>query len=151
MKKFNIPEVNAKVTRKAVEKCLEDYRRFLLTLPKDVLPAITPAYSILPPVATNAFHSSTEDAAIERVLFEKERNDYLKWLHEAVNTLKDDERYILIKRYMEWHMGYDPDIWLELGIGKTKYYQVKGEAMLRLAFSLKIEVYRKKYEGAKSA
>ncbi|MFS0864110.1 ArpU family phage packaging/lysis transcriptional regulator [Fredinandcohnia sp. 179-A 10B2 NHS] len=136
------PEVNTKSTRRAVERELEEYRRYLLTLPYDFFPKITPSYSILPPANTNKFHSSTEDAAIERVEFERTRDKYMTKFHEAVNTLKQDERFIIVKRYMQQDIGYDPDIWTELGVGKTKYYDVKGKALLRLAFALKIEVYK---------
>lgn len=143
-KPFILPKVNEKETRKEVEKALEVYRRYLLTLPNEFLPTITTSFSLVPPSTTNKFHSTTEDAAIERIEFEKEREIQMTRMHNAVNSLKEDERYIIIKRFMEADLGYDPDIWMELGVGKTKYYQIKGEAMLRLAFSLKIEVYRKK-------
>lgn len=143
---FNLPIINEKATRKAVERVLEDYRRYLLTLPSDFLPSITASYSVLPPVNNNQFHSSTEDAAIERIEFENAREQFMSEIHDAVNSLKDEERFIIIKRFMEHHLGYDPDIWMELGIGKTKYYQLKGEAMLRFAFALKIEKYKRKNE-----
>lgn len=139
---FKLPKINEKATRKAVEKKLDEYREFLLTLPSDFFPKITPSYSTLPPSVNNQFHSATEEAAIERIEFELTRSQFMNNLHQAVNSLKVDERFIIIKRFMEHDLGYDPDIWMDLGIGKTKYYQVKGEAMLRLAFTLKIEVYQ---------
>ncbi|MGQ4666514.1 ArpU family phage packaging/lysis transcriptional regulator, partial [Metabacillus halosaccharovorans] len=92
------------------------------------------------------FHSSTEDMALERIEFEQERNKVIKRIHAAVNSLKPEERFIIIKCFMQQDIGYDPDIYLELGIGKTRYYEIKGEAMLRLAFNLHIEVYKKKSE-----
>ncbi|KFN03301.1 phage transcriptional regulator, ArpU family protein [Bacillus clarus] len=61
-------------------------------------------------------------------------------MHDAVNTLKGDERFIVVKSYMEEEPESDLDIWLELGEGKTKYYKIKGSALLRLALNLKIEV-----------
>ncbi len=138
-----LPTVNSKSTKKEVEKVFNEYRMYLVTLPSDFLPKITPSYSMLPPSITNKFHSSTEDAAIERVEFELERNKFVNNVHAAVNSLKPDERFIIIKCFMQQYAGYDPDIYLELGIGKTRYYEIKGEAMLRLAFSLQIEVYKK--------
>lgn len=145
-KKIQMPEINTKATLKAVERILEEYRSYLLTLPGDFLPSVTASYSLVPPTNTNQFHSSTEDAAIERVEFEIARRGFMNNIHAAVNTLKQDERFIIIKRYMEPDLGYDPDIWTELGIGRTKYYEIKGEARLRLAFALKIEIYKKKSE-----
>ena len=142
-----LPEVNTKATRKKVEAKFEDYRKYLVTLPSDFIPKITPTYSVIPPVVTNSFHSSTEDIAIERIELEKSRNEFMSKIHKAVNTLKNDERFIILKKYMCHDIGYDLDIWTELGIGKTKYYEVKDKAILRLAFALKIEVYKKKNGG----
>ena len=67
----------------------------------------------------------------------------MSWLYDAVNRLRDDEREVIVKFYMEDDIGYDPDIWMDLGIGKTKYYKLKGRAILRLAFNLKKEVFQK--------
>jgi ArpU family phage transcriptional regulator len=74
----------------------------------------------------------------------KSRADRLTKMNDAVNSLKDIEKLIMVKKYLlhDQH-GYDLLIWTELGLGKTKYYAIKGEAMLRLAFALKIEVYKK--------
>jgi ArpU family phage transcriptional regulator len=144
MKNQYLPKINEKETKKALERALYKYRDYLITLPLFLMPKVTPSYSIIPPTTTNGFHSSTEDAALERIEYEHERNAYLSEIHEAVNTLKDDERQIIIKKYLLHNeIGYDREIMMDLGVGKTKYYQIKGEATLRLAFALKIEVYKK--------
>ncbi|MGG3924919.1 ArpU family phage packaging/lysis transcriptional regulator [Metabacillus fastidiosus] len=140
----DLPKINEKATKKELEKMLFKYRDYLISLPIYLMPKITASYSIVPPSNTNAFHSSTEDAAIERIEYEKLRDDYLKEIHDAVNTLKDQERHIIIERYLKQdELGYDREIWMNMGVGKTKYYEIKGEAMLRLAFALKVEVYQK--------
>jgi len=147
MSKFNkMPKIDEKASKKAVEKALYEYRDLLITLPMYLMPKITPSYSITPPTNTNAFHSSTEEAALERIEFENMRNEYLNKIHEAVNNLKEKERAIIIMKYLQHDVGYDPDIWAEIGVGSTRYYEIKGEAMLRLAFILKVEVYKKKNE-----
>lgn len=148
MYKNHLPNIDYKATKKELEKALFIYRNYLITLPNYLMPKVTPSYSIIPPTTTNAFHSSTEDAVIERIEYEQRRNSYFAWIHEAVNSLKDDERLIIIKKYLLHNvlgnvLGYDREIMMDLGVGKTKYYEIKGEAMLRLAFSLKIEVYKK--------
>jgi ArpU family phage transcriptional regulator len=144
LRKEYIPKVNAKATKKEVEKALYRYRDYMITLPSYLMPNVTPSYTLVPPSNTNAFHSSTEDAALERIEYERERDLYFRWIHDAVNSLKDDERQIIIKKYMiHGEIGYDREIMMDLGVGKTKYSQIKGEGMLRLAFALKIEVYLK--------
>lgn len=140
---FKMPIVDGKRTKQEVEKVFEDYRRYLATMPCDMLPKVTPSYSIVPPSVTNEFNSSTENIAIERIEYEQERQEFMDWIYDAVNRLRDDEREVIVKFYMEDEVGYDPDIWMDLGIGKTKYYKLKGRAILRLAFNLKKEVYQK--------
>jgi len=140
-----LPNLNYKETKKKLEVELFRYRDYLITLPNFLMPKITASYSVIPPTTTNAFHSTTENAAIERIEYERERNVFLNKMHKAVNSLKDDERHIIIKKYMLHNeLGYDREIMMDIGVGKTKYYQIKGEAMLRLAFALKIEVYKER-------
>ena len=144
MQHYHIPDVNKRATKKAVENQLEKYRMYLVSLPVDKLPMITPSYSIIPPSITNEFSSSTESAAINRVEYELERNQFLKYIHDAVESLQPDERYIIYKYYMEHDVGNDGEIMMDMGFGKTKYYSLKGKAVLRLAFNLKVEVYSKR-------
>lgn len=143
-RRSDMPVVDEKKNKREVENAIVEYRDFLITLPIFLMPKVTPSYSLVPPTNTNAFHSSTEDAALERIEFEQNRADCLTKMHDAVNSLKDIEKLIIVKKYLlhDQH-GYDLLIWTELGLGKTKYYAIKGEAMLRLAFALKIEVYKK--------
>lgn len=146
MHDIRLPKINEKATKKAVEKVLILYRDYLITLPSYMFPKVTPSYSLVPPTNTNAFHSSTEDAALDRIEYEEARDTYLQTVMKAVNSLKEEERLIIVKKYLQDELGYDPDIWLEVGVGKTKYYQIKGAALLRLAFALKIESYHTKNE-----
>jgi ArpU family phage transcriptional regulator len=143
MRNEYLPKINDKATKKEVEKKLYKYRDYMITLPNFLMPKVTPAYTLAPPSATNEFHSTTEDAALERIEYERERNAYLNLIHEAVNSLKDEERQIIIKKFMlNGEIGYDREIMMDLGVGKTKYSQIKGAGMLRLAFALKVEVYK---------
>lgn len=150
---FKMPIVDGKRTKQEIEKVFNEYRTYLATMPIDILPKITPSYSTIPPTVTNEFNSYTENIAIERIEYEEARNEFMSWVCEGVNRLKGDERKIIIQCFMEEIPGYDPDIWSEIGVGKTKYYKLKGQALLRLAFNLKIEVYKKDYrqKGVKSA
>ena len=141
---FKMPIVDGKRTKQEIEKVFNEYRRYLATMPCDMLPKVTASYSIVPPANTNEFNSSTENIAIERIEYEQERNKFMSWLYDGVNRLRDDEREVIVKFYMEHDSGYDQDIWMDLGIGKTKYYKLKGRAILRLAFNLKKEVFQKR-------
>ncbi|WP_412095069.1 hypothetical protein [Bacillus haynesii] len=46
-------------------------------MPDDLLPKITTGFTIVPPSNTNAFHSFTEDTAIQRIEMEQKRNAFL--------------------------------------------------------------------------
>ncbi|WP_081977446.1 ArpU family phage packaging/lysis transcriptional regulator [Lysinibacillus boronitolerans] len=102
---------------------------------------MTADYS-LAPVNSDQFNSKTENANIKRVEFELAREKYFNWVHKGLMSLKEDEWQIIVRRYLQPVTEYDIDIWMDLNIGKTKYYKKKWQAMLRLAFALKIEVYQ---------
>jgi len=142
-----IPRIDEKKTKLALELALEKYRKYLVTLPVDKMPTITASYTLAPPSNTNVVSSKTENAAIERVEFELERTNYMKSIMDALSTLKPEERTIMIERYLKEEVSYDIDIWTELNIGKTKYYKLKYQAMLRMAFALKVEVYFNESRG----
>ncbi|QGG51592.1 ArpU family phage packaging/lysis transcriptional regulator [Lysinibacillus pakistanensis] len=138
-----VPKVDEKKTKAALEKTLYKYRDYLLTLPSDLMPTITPAYSLVCPSNTNSFSSKTENLAIERVQYEEARTAYMNKIHSAVATLKPVERQIIIQRFLAEDPYYDVDIFIDLGLSKNTYYKKKWQAMLRLAFALKIEVYQR--------
>ncbi|OTW89479.1 ArpU family transcriptional regulator [Bacillus thuringiensis serovar sumiyoshiensis] len=141
---FKMPVLDEEETKNEVEKVFEEYRMYLSQMPSDILPKVTASYSIVPPSVTNEFNSSTENIAIERLQYEMARNKFMNWVHRAVNRLPKRERQIIHMYYMEEEKGYNPDIMDEVRLGRTTYYKVKGKALLRLAFSLRKEVYKQK-------
>ncbi|HDR4529799.1 MULTISPECIES: ArpU family phage packaging/lysis transcriptional regulator [Bacillus] len=141
---FKMPVLDEEETKNEVEKVFEEYRMYLSQMPSDILPKVTASYSIVPPSVTNEFNSSTENIAIERLKYEMARNKFMNWVHRAVNRLPKRERQIIHMYYMEEEKGYNPDIMDEVRLGRTTYYKVKGKALLRLAFSLRKEVYKQK-------
>jgi ArpU family phage transcriptional regulator len=144
-KTFKLPEIDTKETQKKVEEVFEMYRMYLLTIPEDKLPKITASYSLIPPSNTNAFHSSTEDAAIDRVDFERERDEYIEKIRKAVNRLTFREREAVIKKYFGEEELYDYEVYNQLGMGETYYHQkFKPKIFNKLAFILRIEVVRSK-------
>lgn len=144
---FKMPVLDEEETKNEVEKVFEEYRMYLSQMPSDILPKVTASYSIVPPSVTNEFNSSTENIAIERVQYEMARDKFMNWVHRAVNRLPKRERQIIHMYYMEEEKGYDPDIMDEVRLGRTTYYKVKGKALLRLAFSLRKEVFKQKAQN----
>jgi ArpU family phage transcriptional regulator len=142
---FQLPEIDRDATKKRVEAALEKYRFYLLTVPEERLPKVTATYSLVPPAHSNAFHSSTETAVIDKVDFEQERDEYMKWIRRGVNRLSQRERELIIKRYLSDEEMYDYELYNEMGMSESKYYRLKARTFYKLAFILRIEVYK---EGA---
>ncbi|CRK80326.1 phage transcriptional regulator, ArpU family [Neobacillus massiliamazoniensis] len=139
---FMLPELDREKTKEAVEKALENYKLFLLSIPDEKIPKVTANYSFeVPPTFGNGFHSSTEDTAIEKVDKEREREKYINWVRKAVNKLNFKEREMIIKRYLSDEEIYDYEIYNEMGMSERKFYRFKARAFYKLAFALKVEVY----------
>jgi ArpU family phage transcriptional regulator len=81
--------------------------------------------------------------AISNADYERERSEYIKRVAMAVNRLGYWERAILIRRYMTEDDVYDYEIYNDFGMSERKYYRIKSRAFYKLAFALKIEVYKK--------
>ncbi|WP_191556598.1 ArpU family phage packaging/lysis transcriptional regulator [Metabacillus idriensis] len=142
---FKLPEINRKETQQKVEDALEMYRMFLLTVPEDKLPKVTASYSLVPPAFSNQFHSSTEAAAIDRVDFERERDDYIERIRKAVNRLNKKEREAVIRKYFGEEELFDYEIYNEMGMSESYYHQkFKPSIYYKLAFILRIVVYKDK-------
>ncbi|WP_220699882.1 ArpU family phage packaging/lysis transcriptional regulator [Geobacillus sp. FSL K6-0789] len=135
-------DVDGEKTKEAVEAALEKYRMYMLTVPDEFLPRVTQTYSLVPPSQTNAFHSSTEDVAIRKVDFERERDEYMRRIVRAVNRLTKLQRELIIKRYMSIEEPRDYDVYNDMCISESKYYRERERAFYKLAFALRIEVYK---------
>lgn len=142
---FKLPEIDRKETQKNVEEAIETYRMYLLSVPEEKLPKVTATYSLVPPSNTNAFHSSTEDAAIERADYEREREAYIERFRKAVNRLTLREREAVIRKYFGEEELFDYEIYNALGMSETYYHQkFKPRIFYKLALALRIEIYKKK-------
>ncbi|WP_222115246.1 ArpU family phage packaging/lysis transcriptional regulator [Bacillus sp. SLBN-3] len=140
---FKLPEIDRKKTQQKVEDALEMYRMYLLAVPEERVPKVTASYSLVPPSSSNQFSSSVEDAVIEKVDFEKERDAYIERIRRAVNRLTARERQMVIRKYFGEDELFDYEIYNELGMGETFYNQkFKPRVYYKLAFILRIEVYK---------
>ncbi|MEK5390195.1 ArpU family phage packaging/lysis transcriptional regulator [Margalitia sp. FSL K6-0131] len=144
---FKLPEIDRKKTQENVEAAIETYRMYLLTVPEEILPKVTTSFSLIPPTYTNAFHSSTEDAAIARVDEERARIEYIENFRKAVNRLSKKEREALILRYLGEEELFDYEVYNQLGMSESYYHnKFKPRIFYKLALALRIEVYKKKVD-----
>ncbi|MFE4525427.1 ArpU family phage packaging/lysis transcriptional regulator [Cytobacillus firmus] len=138
---FQLAVINREETKRKVEAVLEKYRILLLTQELNQLPKVTQNFSIELQTYTNQFHSSTEDAAIKNVEFERERSEFIRRVSMAVNRLGYKERSILIRRYMTETDVYDYQVYSELHMSERTYHRYKSKAFYNLAFALRLEIY----------
>lgn len=141
-----LPEIDREETRKNVEAALEKYQIMLLMNPQEIEPKVTSAFKLVVVVAGNEFHSTTEDVALGRIVMEDEVNKYIKKMQRAVNRLSYLERELIVKRYFDNEDVYDYQAYNELGYSESKYYRIKSDAFYKLAFILKIVVYKEGVE-----
>lgn len=137
-----VRDLDGEKTKEAVEAALEKYRMYMLTVPDEYLPRVTRTYSLVPPSQTNAFYSSTESAAIRKADFERERDEYIERIRRAVNRLTKLERELIVKRYMSTEEPHDYDVYTDMNISHATFYRVREKAFYKLAFALRIEVYK---------
>ncbi|ULG71913.1 ArpU family phage packaging/lysis transcriptional regulator [Macrococcus brunensis] len=135
--------IDKKATRNNALDALRKYNRFLKMMPIRSMPKVTQTYSFILPTTANGLNAleSAVSKNIEREKLLKERERYIKLIHEAVNHLSDDGKYIVVNKYLSGEDSGDFNIYTDLGIGKTKYYSIKNDALIQLAMLLGIEEY----------
>lgn len=130
-------------TRKNVYDIFNKYNRLLSLMPIRSYPSVTQSFSLEPPTTVMDLNKIELSVSknIEREQMMIERQQVMDKLHNAIDNLKPDEKYIIVNKYLQEERGIDIDIYTELGIGKTKYYEIKNDAIIRLAFYLGLEEY----------
>jgi ArpU family phage transcriptional regulator len=79
---------------------------------------------------------------IDKVDFERERDEYIELVLKAVNRLAYKERELNIRRYLEDEEEFDYEIYNQIGYSESRYYRLKARNFYKLAFLLSIEVYK---------
>ncbi|UTH10918.1 ArpU family phage packaging/lysis transcriptional regulator [Macrococcoides canis] len=130
-------------TRKNVYNLFDKYNILLSLMPIRSYPSVTQSFSLEPPTTVMDLNKIESSVAknIEREQMMIERQQLMDKLHNAIDNLKPEEKYIIVNKYLQEERGIDIDIYTELGIGKTKYYEIKNDAIIRLAFYLGMEEY----------
>lgn len=146
MLQLDIKDLDFFATRDAVHGLIGRYKNLLTIVPVRDMPAVNQSFSFIPPCTNrslNAVEQSAERNIKRERLFE-ERDALMQRLHAAIDELKPNEKYIIVYSYLQEEKMPDVDIYTDLGISRTKYYEMKQDAIVRLAFYLGIEVYDEK-------
>lgn len=139
---FILPEIERENTKRAIDKILDKYRMFLLLESDEFMPQITATYSLIPPSTNKEYKSSTEAAAIRKVDLERARERFIRKVEKAVNRLPQNEREIIVSRYMQREESFDYEVYNNIGLSERTYYRLKARAFYNLAFILGLEVYK---------
>jgi len=141
--KLEIQNLDFNKTRKKVYDLFDKYKSLLNLMPLRSYPSVTQSFSLETPSTVQELNKieSSVYKNIERMKMFEEREKLMNDLHDAVDNLKPEEKYIIVYKYLQEDRGNDYDIYTNLGVGRTKYFEMKSDAIVRLAFFLGIEEY----------
>lgn len=141
MLSLNIKDLDFKRTRSKVLKYIHEYNYLLALQPVRDEPQITQAFSFIPPATNKALNSVEQSASrnIKRQQLMDKRERVLETMHSAIDKLPWDEKYIVVENMLNKNTAVE--VYIDLNMSKTKFHEVKQDAIVRLAFYLGIEVY----------
>lgn len=136
-----LPKIDREATRKRVEEHLETVRIYkqIGFVRKEIrnTPAYTPRYH----GNTNAISKPAEDNATWNVDKERELEEMVQRVDRAVNRLSKKQQEIIRMRYLTDDDALDFNVCSDLHLSDRTYRRIKGTAIYKLAFMLKLEVY----------
>jgi len=135
-----LPEINRETTKKRVEEALETVRIYKQVGLIRRETTYTPAYSMRVHGPTNSINRPVENIAIANVMREQELEELTKRVDRAIQRLGNRERQIIEARYMQ-DDALDINVCTELHMSERTYRRIKGSAIYKLAFMLRLEVY----------
>lgn len=145
-----LQNIDVKQTQEAIDKQLRQYRTYQLTAPEDLLPKITPNYTLEMPVFTGLVNSKTENAAIENVEFEQKAQRFFSKFNRALHRLTKKEREIIVKACLEEYPKFNYEIANELHLSERTFYRIKSKALYTLSLALNVVVYQEDDEAVES-
>ena len=141
MNSFNA--IDKKKSKKNVTDFLKIYKEILYTFPLINEPDLNEKYQFIQPRTVNEYKSiDKQQVQEEREKILSDRDTVLNQVHNAIDKLLPDERYIIVTRYIKGNYKDDFNIYSDLGIGRTNYYKIKDRALIRMSLMLDLEVYK---------
>ncbi|PHC03866.1 ArpU family transcriptional regulator [Bacillus toyonensis] len=150
-----LPKIDRAATQKKLEGVLENvrlYRQFGMMREEM---KVTPSYEIRYHGPTNDVGKPLEDVAMANIQ-QSEREEWIKKMSfridQFLNRLGngragEDQRNIIIKRYLEDEDVCDYMVYNEIGMSERTYRRVKARVFYKLAFALRLEVYETEETG----
>ncbi|HDR8188355.1 ArpU family phage packaging/lysis transcriptional regulator [Bacillus wiedmannii] len=140
-----LPKIDRKATQVRLEAILENvriYRQFGMIRNEMKVTASSEARYHGP---TNIVGKPAEDIALANVAM-NEREVKLKRLSfqidKVLSRFSKNQRDIIVKRYLEDEGVFDYMVYNEIGMSERTYRRNKSNAFYKLAFALRLEVYK---------
>ncbi|MGE7024146.1 ArpU family phage packaging/lysis transcriptional regulator [Solibacillus cecembensis] len=140
--------IDGKATQQAIEKVLRQYRTYQLTTPEDILPTITPKYTLDMPSFGGGVHSKVESAAIKNVEHYLQAEKFFDRFNRGFYKLTKKERQLIIMSFLEEVPKFNYEISNELCISERTFYRMKQQALYKLALALRVEVYEEEVKSS---
>lgn len=110
----------------------------LLSKSQEISRSHVPSFSDMPKAPRGGFYSETEDLALKNI----ESYEWLKYFHSKLKLLPQTHQEIIELKYLKRnHAGEierDDFVYQELSLGRTAYYELKGEALFQLGLALSL-------------
>lgn len=146
---MDLKNIDGKATKEELDKLFRQYRTYKLTTPDDLLPTITPRYTLEMPSFGGLSNSKTETAAIKNVEYFKEVENFFERFNRAMYKLSMKERQIIIMSFLDEEPRYDYEIYNEIGVSESTFYRIKLKALYKLALALNKVVYQEQEVSTK--
>lgn len=150
---FELPELDRKKTRAAVEAALEKYRIFKSIAFEEREAQTTAAWSDTPKGFTGMTSDQTSNIASHNVDVPAARRAFCERIERAVSKLPRRERLLISERYLNTYCDFDYVVYNQVfdpPISETTYYTLKWKAFYKLALNLNIQVVREDKKGSEN-
>ncbi|WP_068775820.1 ArpU family phage packaging/lysis transcriptional regulator [Paenibacillus sp. FJAT-26967] len=149
---FDLPELDRKLTKLAVEDALMKYRICKYVTFEEREASITAGYTERPSGPTNVTSDQTANIAIYNADEPERRRRYCERIERAVRRLPQQERFLVEERYMTNESDYitDQSVYsfkFDPPISHPKYGDIRWRAFYALAMLLNIAVKKDVVEG----
>ncbi|MCL6600343.1 MAG: ArpU family transcriptional regulator [Alicyclobacillus macrosporangiidus] len=136
--RLDLPEIDRKATREALESVFQVYRDYRTILRgMGIEPPTTAKYEEVGGRAEGKVSDPTGTA----VTREEQMTEFIKRVDRAVEALPYWERMIILERYLDddAEEKTDQQVWEWLNLSRRDYQRKKARALYKLAFALKID------------
>lgn len=138
---MDLKNLDGKATKNELDKVFRQYRTYKLTTPEDLLPTITPRYTLEMPSFGDGGQSKVENAAIKNVEYYKQVEKFFSRFTHGFYKLTKKERQLIIMAFLDEIPKRNYEISNELCVSERTFYRMKDQALYKLALALRVEVY----------